>query len=120
MLCLSFPALFKNEDIMEAYAVIETGGKQYRVQANDKFDVELLDGDAGSTITFDNVLALSNGSELVVGTPVVAGATVTAEILEQHRGRKVVAFKKTRRKGFHKKIGHRQELTKIQIKEING
>ncbi|HMP91145.1 MAG TPA: 50S ribosomal protein L21 [Kiritimatiellia bacterium] len=105
---------------MEAYAVIETGGKQYRVQANDKFDVELLEGEAGATITLDKVLAYSNGSELVVGSPTVAGATVTAEIVEQHRGRKVVSFRKNRRKGFHKKIGHRQELTKIKIKEIKG
>ena len=105
---------------MEAYAVIETGGKQYRIQANDTFDVELLEGDAGATITLDKVLALSNGSELVVGSPTVDGASVTAEIIEQHRGRKVVAFKKNRRKGYHKKIGHRQELTKIQIKEIKG
>jgi len=105
---------------MEAYAVIETGGKQYRIQANDTFDVELLEGDAGATITLDKVLALSNGSELVVGAPTVDGASVIAEIIEQHRGRKVVAFKKNRRKGYHKKIGHRQELTKIQIKEIKG
>jgi large subunit ribosomal protein L21 len=105
---------------MEAYAVIETGGKQYRVQPNDLFDVELLDGEAGAEVTLDSVLALSNGSELVVGTPTVAGASVTAEIVEQHRGRKVVAFKKNRRKGYHKKIGHRQGLTKIRIKEIKG
>jgi large subunit ribosomal protein L21 len=105
---------------MEAYAVIETGGKQYRVQANDTFDIELLDGEAGATVTLDSVLAISNGTELVVGTPTVAGASVTAEIVEQHRGPKLVAFKKVRRKGFKKKIGHRQELTKIRIKEIKG
>ena len=105
---------------MEAYAVIETGGKQYRVQANDVFDIELTEGEAGAAITLDSVLAISNGSELVVGTPTVAGASVVAEIVEQHRGKKVVAFKKNRRKGYHKKIGHRQELTKIRIKEIKG
>ena len=105
---------------MEAYAVIQTGGKQYRVQKNDLFDVELLEGEAGTKITLDGVLAISNGTELVVGTPTVAGATVTAEIIEQHRGKKIVAFKKVRRKGFHKKIGHRQELTKIRIQEIMG
>ena len=105
---------------MEAYAVIQTGGKQYRVQKNDLFDVELLEGEAGTKITLDGILAISNGTELVVGTPTVAGATVTAEIIEQHRGKKIVAFKKVRRKGFHKKIGHRQELTKIRIQEIMG
>lgn len=105
---------------MEAYAVIETGGKQYRVQKNDLFDVELLEGEAGTKITLDAVLAVSNGSGLVVGSPTVAGASVTAEIVEQHRGRKTVAFRKNRRKGFHKKIGHRQELTKIRIEEIKG
>lgn len=105
---------------MEAYAVIETGGKQYRVQPNDLFDVEHLEGDPGSTVSLESVLAVSNGSELVVGTPTVPGASVTAEIVEQHRGRKVVAFKIKRRKGYHRKIGHRQELTKIRITEIKG
>jgi large subunit ribosomal protein L21 len=105
---------------MEAYAVIETGGKQYRVQPNDLFDVELLDGEAGTVVELANVLALSNGTELTVGTPTVAGASVTAEIVEQHRGRKVVAFRKNRRKGYHRKVGHRQELTKIRIKEIKA
>lgn len=105
---------------MEAYAVIETGGKQYRVQANDTFNIEQVAGEAGSTITLDNVLAYSNGSELVIGAPTVAGASVTAEIVAQHRGPKVVAFKIKRRKGYKKKIGHRQELTKIRVKEIKG
>ena len=105
---------------MEAYAVIETGGKQYRVQKNDSFDVELLDGEAGAVVTLGTVLAVSNGSDLTIGKPTVAGASVTAEIVSQHRGKKVVAFKKNRRKGFHKKIGHRQELTKIRITNINA
>jgi len=105
---------------MEAYAVIETGGKQYRVQKNDLFDVELLDGEAGAVITLDSVLAISNGTELTIGSPTVAGAQVTATIVEQHRGAKVVSFRKVRRKGFHKKIGHRQELTKIRIQDIKG
>jgi large subunit ribosomal protein L21 len=105
---------------MDAYAVIQTGGKQYRVQANDTLDIELIEGEAGSTTVITDVLAYSNGSELVIGAPTVAGASVTAEIVDQHRGRKVVAFKKNRRKGFHKKIGHRQELTKVRITEIKG
>lgn len=105
---------------MDAYAVIQTGGKQYRVQANDTLDIELIEGEAGTTTVINDVLAYSNGSELVIGAPTVAGASVTAEIVDQHRGRKVVAFKKNRRKGYHKKIGHRQELTKVRITEIKG
>ncbi|MGA1193065.1 MAG: 50S ribosomal protein L21 [Kiritimatiellia bacterium] len=105
---------------MDAYAVIQTGGKQYRVQANDTLDIELIEGEAGTTTVITDVLAISNGSELVIGAPTVAGASVTAEIVDQHRGRKVVAFKKNRRKGYHKKIGHRQELTKVRITEIKG
>lgn len=105
---------------MEAYAVIQTGGKQYRVQANDTFEIEHIAGEAGSSITLDTVLAYSNGSELTIGAPTVAGASVTAEIVSQHRGPKVVAFKIKRRKGYKKKIGHRQELTKIRVKEIKA
>lgn len=105
---------------MEAYAVIQTGGKQYRVKENDTFDIELVAGEAGATIKLDEVLAISNGSSLTIGTPKVSGASVTAEIVKQHRGKKVVSFKKNRRKGFHKKIGHRQELTRICVKEIKG
>jgi large subunit ribosomal protein L21 len=105
---------------MDVYAVIQTGGKQYRVQANDTLDIELIEGEAGTTTVITDVLAISNGSELVIGAPTVAGASVTAEIVDQHRGRKVVAFKKNRRKGYHKKIGHRQELTKVRITEIKG
>lgn len=104
---------------MEAYAVIETGGKQYRVEKDTVLSVELLEAaEAGKTIEFEQVLAVSNGSELTVGTPVVAGAKVTATVVENYRGTKVVAFKKKRRQGYRKKIGHRQELTKIKIESI--
>ncbi len=105
---------------MDAYAVIETGGKQYRVQANDTFDIEYVAGEAGSTISLDAVLAYSNGTDLIIGAPTVKGASVTAEIVNQHRGPKLVAFKIKRRKGYKRKIGHRQELTKIRVKEIKG
>ncbi|HMP73820.1 MAG TPA: 50S ribosomal protein L21 [Kiritimatiellia bacterium] len=105
---------------MEAYAVIETGGKQYRVQQGDLLDVEKLEGDVGSTITLSNVLALSNGSDLTVGTPAVDGAEITAEIVDQYRGKKIVAFKKKRRKGYHRKVGHRQELTRLKIAGIKA
>jgi len=104
---------------MEAYAVIETGGKQYRVQQGDVLDVELLKVDAGSSVEFD-VLAVSNGSELSIGTPVVSGAKVKASVVEDLRGKKIYSFKKKRRKGYRRKIGHRQDLTKIKVEEISA
>jgi large subunit ribosomal protein L21 len=103
---------------MEAYAVVETGGKQYRVLKGGTLDVELLEGEAGSKITLSRVLAISNGTELTVGAPEVSGASVKAQIVAQIRGPKVVSFKKKRRKGFHKKIGHRQELTRIKVESF--
>ena len=105
---------------MDAYAVVETGGKQYRIKAGDVFDVERLDGEAGTKITLDRVLAISNGTELTVGTPVVAGASVAAEIVDQHRGEKVINYKKKRRKGYHRTVGHRQELTRVRVQSITA
>jgi len=104
---------------MEAYAVIETGGKQYRVEKDTVLSVELLeDAEAGKIVEFDQVLAVSNGSDLTLGAPVVAGAKVTATVVENYRGEKLVAFKKKRRQGYRRKIGHRQGLTKIKIESI--
>jgi large subunit ribosomal protein L21 len=104
---------------MEAYAVIQTGGKQYRVEKDTILNVELLeDAEAGKTIEFDQVLAVSNGSELTIGTPVVEGSKVVATVVDNIRADKVVAFKKKRRQGYRKKIGHRQGLTKIKIESI--
>ncbi len=100
---------------MEAYAVIATGGKQYRVEKNTELDIELLEAEAGSTVAFDQVLALSDGTTLTLGHPTVEGAKVEAEVLDQHRGKKVVSFKKKRRKGYKRKVGHRQELMKVKI-----
>lgn len=106
---------------MEAYAVIETGGKQYRVKKDTVLSVELLDAaEAGKSIEFDQVLAVSNGSELTIGNPIVASTRVTATVIENYRDNKVVAFKKKRRQGYRKKIGHRQGLTKIKIESINA
>ena len=102
---------------MEAYAVIETGGKQYRVQQGDVFDVELLKKDSGDNVEFD-VLAVSNGSELTIGAPLVDGAKVKVSVVENFRGEKIYSFKKKRRKGYRRKIGHRQGLTKIKVEEI--
>ena len=100
------------------YAVIETGSKQYRVSAGDTLEVELLPIEAGQTYTFDRVLFVNNDGNISVGAPTVAQATVVADVVEHIRGEKKVAFKMKRRKGYHKKIGHRQELTVVKIKEI--
>ena len=104
---------------MEAYAVIETGGKQYRVQQGDVFDVELLAVEEGASVEFD-ALAVSNGEELTIGAPLVEGAKVTASVVENLRGKKIYSFKKKRRKGYRRKIGHRQELTKIKVESITA
>ena len=104
---------------MEAYAVIETGGKQYRVQQDDVLSVELLEGaEAGQKIELGRVLALNDGTGLKIGLPVVEGAKVVAEVVEEYRAAKVVAFKKKRRKGYHRKVGHRQNLLKVKIAAI--
>lgn len=100
------------------YAVLETGSKQYRVAAGDKLEVERLGIEAGQPVTFDRVLLVNNEGKLSVGSPTVANATVTADVVEHIRGEKKIAFKMKRRKGYHKTIGHRQELTVVQIKEI--
>jgi large subunit ribosomal protein L21 len=102
------------------YAVLETGSKQYRVTAGDTLEIERLATEAGQTFTFDRVLLINNDGKISVGAPTVAGATVLADVVEHKRGEKKVTFKMKRRKGYHKKIGHRQELTVVKIKEING
>ncbi|MDD2240990.1 MAG: 50S ribosomal protein L21 [Kiritimatiellae bacterium] len=104
---------------MEAYAVIETGGKQYRVQQGDVVSVELLEGaEAGQSVEIPRVLAINDGTELTIGTPTIDGAKVMAEVVEEYRAPKVVAFKKKRRKGYHRKVGHRQNLLKVKIASI--
>jgi large subunit ribosomal protein L21 len=100
------------------YAVLETGSKQYRVSVGDRLEVELLPVEAGQPVTFDRVLLVNNDGKLAVGSPTVASATVVADVVEHIRGVKTIAFKMKRRKGFHKTIGHRQELTVVKIKEI--
>lgn len=100
------------------YAVLETGSKQYRVAAGDKLEVERLPVEAGQSFTFDRVLLVNNEGKISVGAPAVGGATVEADVLEHIRGIKKVAFKMKRRKGYHKTIGHRQELSVVKIKEI--
>ena len=100
------------------YAVLETGSKQYRVSAGDRLEIERLEIEAGQPVTFERVLLVSNEGKLSVGSPTVANATVVGDVVEHIRGEKKIAFKMKRRKGYHKTIGHRQELTVVQIKEI--
>jgi large subunit ribosomal protein L21 len=103
------------------YAVIKTGGKQYRVAADDKLTIEKVAGETGSEVVFTEVLMLGGeGTAAKVGAPAVAGAKVLAEVVEQGRAAKVIAFKKRRRKNSRRKRGHRQHQTVVRIKEIVG
>jgi large subunit ribosomal protein L21 len=105
---------------MSMYSIIETGSKQYRVTAGDTLEIERLAIDAGKPVTFDRVLMVNNDGKVTVGSPSVAGATVVADVVEHIRGEKKLTFKMKRRKGYHKSIGHRQELTVVKIKEIKA
>lgn len=100
------------------YAVIKTGGKQHRVVEGEVLRVEKLEGSQGDTVVFEDVLLVARDEDIRVGAPRVAGARVTGEIVSQIKGPKLSVFKKKRRKGFHKKTGHRQLLTEMRIKEI--
>jgi large subunit ribosomal protein L21 len=102
---------------MQAYAVVEAGGKQYRVRVNDKLRIERVAVEPGKTIELAPVLAVSDGTKLQVGKPSLE-AKVSATVVEHIRGPKVRSFKRKRRKGFHKHIGHRQELTVVKIEAI--
>jgi large subunit ribosomal protein L21 len=100
------------------YAVIKTGGKQYRVAANDKILIEKLEGAAGDQVTFEHVLMVANGADVHIGAPVVAGATVVGEIAAQEKADTVYIFKKRRRKHYRRRNGHRQLLTSVTITDI--
>jgi large subunit ribosomal protein L21 len=100
------------------YAVLETGSKQYRVVAGDTLEIERLEVEAGKPFTFDRVLLVNSDGKLSIGSPTVSGATVVADVVAHKRGEKKLTFKMKRRKGYHKTIGHRQELTVVKIKEI--
>ncbi|HEX2946701.1 MAG TPA: 50S ribosomal protein L21 [Clostridia bacterium] len=102
------------------YAVIETGGKQYKVQEGDVVFVEKLEAEDGAVITFDNVLAISNEGSVTFGKPTVANATVSAKVLGQGKEKKVIVFKYKAKKGYRNKTGHRQPYTKVQIDKINA
>jgi large subunit ribosomal protein L21 len=100
------------------YAVIRTGGKQYRVATNQVIEVEKLDVEAGSSIELAEVLMVGEGESATIGSPLVAGASVTATVLEQGKGPKLIVFKKRRRKNFRSKTGHRQKLTVLRVTDI--
>ena len=115
---VEFCAAFLPEALM-AYAIIKTGGKQYRVAEGDTVDVDLLDVDAGKQATFGDVLMYADGDKLTHGDPLISGAKVTAEVVEQRKDKKVIAFKFKRRKGYHRTVGHRRKLTRVKIKSIS-
>jgi len=102
------------------YAVVSTGGKQYRVEAGNELIVERVAGDAGSTITFDRVLLVGDGEAVTVGTPTVAGATVSGTVLGEALGPKLIVFKFKQKATYRRKNGHRQHLTRIRIDEISA
>ncbi len=101
------------------YAIIATGGKQYKVAEGDIIKIEKLGVEAGETVTFDQVLAVNNG-ELSIGCPTVEGATVTATVVKEGKGKKVIVYKYKRKTGYHKKNGHRQLFTQVKIDKINA
>jgi large subunit ribosomal protein L21 len=100
------------------YAVLETGGKQYRVAPGETVEVDRLETEAGKPVTLDRVLFVSGDNKFSVGAPTVANASVVADVVEHFRGDKKIAFKMKRRKGYHRTVGHRQEMTRIKISEI--
>jgi large subunit ribosomal protein L21 len=102
------------------YAVIRTGGKQYTVSEGTTLEVEKLESEVGETVEIPDVLAVGEGGEIKVGTPTVKDASVVAEIVRHGRGKKVIVFKKKKRKGYKKKQGHRQSFTSIRIKQIKA
>jgi large subunit ribosomal protein L21 len=102
------------------YAVIRTGGKQYKVAPQDVLQIEKIDGAAGDAVRFSDVLMIAGEGEPQLGEPLISGATVAAEVVEQGRGPKIIVFKKKRRQNYRRKKGHRQELTTVRILEIQA
>jgi large subunit ribosomal protein L21 len=105
---------------VSAYAIIETGGKQYRVSVGDTLAVEKLPYEPGADVTFDRVLMIGGDGSARVGTPLLAGATVTGQVAEQYRGPKIVVFKYKPKKRYRRRTGHRQSLTRVAITGINA
>ncbi len=102
------------------YAIIETGGKQYKVAEGDVIFVEKLDVEEGAAVTIDKVLVVGDGADVKVGAPYVAGATVAATAVKNGKDKKIIVYKYKPKKGYHKKQGHRQPYTKLEITKING
>jgi large subunit ribosomal protein L21 len=102
-----------------AYAIIKTGGRQFRVAEGDTIDVDILEIEPGKTATFGDVLLFADGDKVTHGDPVISGAKVTADVLEQRKDKKLIAFKYKRRKGYHRTVGHRRKLTRVKIKTIS-
>ncbi|MGO9266914.1 MAG: 50S ribosomal protein L21 [Candidatus Binataceae bacterium] len=101
------------------FAIVKTGGKQYRIGAGDQITVERIVGDVGSEVSLGEVLAIEDAGASTIGRPTVANASVRAKIVQQPRGTKVIVFKKKKRKNYRRKHGHRQELTVLRIQEIS-
>jgi large subunit ribosomal protein L21 len=117
-ICGILGVFFSPEKTM-AYAIIRTGGRQFRVAEGDTVDVDLLDVKVGKSASFGDVLMFADGKNVTQGNPFIAGAKVTAEVLEQRKDKKVIAFKYRRRKGYHRTVGHRRKLTRVKIKSID-
>ncbi len=100
------------------FAVLNTGGKQYKVSQGDLIEIEKLESKVGDTVTLDQVLMVGEGEDVQVGAPYIAGCKVTGEVVEQGKGGKIIVFKKKRRKGYRRKNGHRQLFTQLKITEI--
>jgi len=101
-----------------SYAVFETGGKQYRVKEGDEIYIEKLDAEENAKIKFDKVLAVLSETDSKIGSPLVKGATVTAKVIKSGKAKKIIVYKMKRRKGYHRKQGHRQPYTKVVIEKI--
>lgn len=114
---VSAPLLKTGERTM-AYAIFKSGGKQYRVTEGELVDVEKIDAEVGDTVKLEEVLLSNDGSNTTIGAPFISGAAVTAEVVDQFRDKKVLAFKFKRRKGYHKTIGHRRQLTRLKISSL--
>ena len=118
-ICVNLRGFSPEVFLCMAYAIIKTGGRQHRVAEGDIIDVDLLEGDAGKETIFGDVLFHGDGDKLTHGSPLIEGATVTGEVVEQRKDKKVIAFKYRRRKGYHRTVGHRRKLTRIKITGIS-
>jgi large subunit ribosomal protein L21 len=101
-----------------AYAIIRSGGKQYRVSPGQTIEVEKLAAERGEKVTFGDVVLLADGAKIAIGDPIVSGVKVVGEVIEQFKDKKVIAFKYKRRKGYHRTVGHRRLLTRVKIESI--